>query len=67
MVTHPLWVQELPGSIPSSGKVFMFNFLFYCCCVFPFFVVKNTLFVTKFCHFFYNFNLFSILKILQDL
>jgi len=22
VVTHPLWVQEVPGSIPSSGKGF---------------------------------------------
>ena len=36
VVTHPLWVQEVPGSIPSSGKVFLFDFLFCCCCVFSF-------------------------------
>jgi len=22
VVTHPLWLQELPGSIPGSGKGF---------------------------------------------
>ena len=34
--THPLWVQEVPGSIPGSGKSFMFDFLYCCCCVFSF-------------------------------
>ena len=36
VVTHPRWVHEVPGSIPSSGKGFMFDFLFCCCCVFTF-------------------------------
>ena len=27
MATHPLWVQEVPGSIPGSGKGF--NVLFF--------------------------------------
>ena len=36
VVTHPLWVQEVPGSIPGFGKVFMFDCLFCCCCVFTF-------------------------------
>jgi len=35
--------------------------------VFLLFCQKNTLFVTKVCNSFYIFNLFSILKILQDL
>ena len=36
-LTHPLWpwVQEVPGSIPSSSKDFYVCFLF-CCCVFTF-------------------------------
>jgi len=33
VVTHPLCVQEVPGSIPGFGKGFMFDFLFCCCCV----------------------------------
>jgi len=36
VVTHPLWVQEAPGSIPGSGKGFMFDLLFCCCCIFAF-------------------------------
>jgi len=64
VVMHPLWVQEVPSSIPSSGKGFYVCFLF--CCVFTF-LCKNTLFVTKVCNSFYNFNLFSIIKISQDL
>jgi len=35
--------------------------------VFSLFLSKNTLFVTHFCNFFCNVNLFSILHILQDL
>ena len=41
VVTHPLWVQELLGSIPSSGKgfyVWIFVLLLLC---FYFFVKKN--------------------------
>jgi len=26
VVTHPLWVQEVPGSIPGSGKGFYVRF-----------------------------------------
>jgi len=66
VVTYPLWVQEVPGSIPGSSKGFMFDFLFCCCCVFTF-LSKNTLFITKVCNSFYKINLFSILNILQDL
>jgi len=66
VVTHPHWVQEVPGSNPGSGRVFMFDFLFCCCCVFTF-LSKNTLFVSKVCNSFYNFNLFSILKIMQEI
>jgi len=36
VVTHPLSVQEVPGSIPGSARVFMFDFLYCCCCVFTF-------------------------------
>jgi len=67
VVTHPLSVQEVPGSIPCSGKGFYVWFFWYCCCcVFTFFV-QNTLFIAKYCNSFYNVNLFSILNVLQDL
>jgi len=66
VVTHPLWVQAVRVQSPDPVRVFMFHFLLCCCCVFPFFV-KNTLFVTKVCNYFYNVNLFSILNLLQDL
>ena len=36
VLTHPLWVQAVPGSIPGSGKGFYVSFLFCCCCVFTF-------------------------------
>jgi len=66
VVTYPLWVQEVPGSIPGSDKgfyVWFFVLLLLCF----FFLSKNTLFVTKFCNSFCNVYLFSILNILQDL
>jgi len=47
--THPLSVREVPGSIPGSAKVFMFDFLFW-------------LFVTKYCNFFCNITIFSVLS-----
>jgi len=37
VVMHPLLVREVQGSIPGSGKGFMFDVLFYCCCIFTFF------------------------------
>jgi len=67
VVTHPLWLQEVPGSIPDSVKGFnVWFFLFCCCCVFTF-LSKNTLFIAKYCNSFYNVNLISILNVLQDL
>jgi len=66
VVTHPLWVQEFPGSIPGSGKGFYVSFFALLLLCF-YFSVKNTLFVTNVCNSFYNVNLFSILNILQDL
>jgi len=66
VVTHPLRVQEIPGSITGSGKnfnVWFFVLLLLCF----YFLPKNTLFVTKYGNFFCNVNLFSILNILQDL
>jgi len=67
VVTHPLWVQELPGSIPSSGKGFYVWFFCFVVDVFLLVLSKNSLFVTKVCNSFYNLNLFIILKKLQDL
>jgi len=65
VVTHPLWVQEVPGSIPGSGKGFYVRFSVLLLLCF-YFLSKNTLFVTKFCSSFCNVNLFSKLNILQD-
>jgi len=66
VVTHPLWVQEVPGSIPGSGKgfyVWFFVLLLLC-----FYLLSiNTLFIRKVCNSFYNVDLFSILHILQYL
>ena len=66
VVTHPLWVQAVPGSYPGSGKGFYVSFFAVLLLCF-YFSVKNTIFVTKICNSFYNVNLFSILSILQDL
>ena len=63
VVTHPLWVQEVPCSIPSSGKDFYVWFFCIVVVVFLLFCQKITLFVTQVCNSFYNFNLFSILDI----
>jgi len=64
VVSHPLWVQEVQGSIPGSGKGFYVTFFALLLLCFDFFV-KNPLFVTKVCNFFYNGNLFSLLNILH--
>jgi len=66
VVKHPLWVQEVPGSIPGSGKGFYVWFFVLLLLCFYFFV-QNTLFIAKYCNSFYNVNLFSILNVLQDL
>jgi len=66
VVTHPRWVQESLVQSPAPARVFMFDILFCCCCVFTF-LSKNTLFITKVCNSFYNINLFSTLNILLDL
>ena len=63
LVTHPLWVQEDPGSIPAKDFYDWFFVLLLCF----YFLSKTTLFVTTFCNSFCNVNLFSIHNILQDL
>jgi len=67
VVTHPLGVQEVPGSIPVSGKGFYVSFFALLLLLCFYFFVKNTLFVTKVRNSFYHVNLFSMLNILQDL
>jgi len=62
VVTHPLWVQEVPGSLPGSGKGFYVSIFCSVVVVFLLFCQKNPLFVTKVCNSFYNVNLVSILK-----
>ena len=49
VVKHPLWVQEVPGSIPGKGFYVLFFVLLLLC--------------FYFCNSFYNVNLFSILNI----
>ena len=66
VVTHPLWVHGVSGSIPGSDKGFYVWFLVLLLLGF-YFLFKNTFFVTHFCNSFYNVNVFSILIILQDL
>jgi len=66
VVTHPLWVQEVPGSIPGCGKGFYVCFFVLLLLCF-YFLSKNTLFIEIYCNSFYNVNLFSILNVLQDL
>jgi len=62
---YPLWVRKVPGTISVPGKGF-YVWFFVLLCVY-FCLSQNTLFVTKFCNFFFNINLFSILNILPDL
>ena len=68
-VTHPPWVQDVPGSIPSSGKYFVFALFCFCVLLlFWFYVLSKThylsrTFIIEFC----NIYLFIILRILQIL
>ena len=43
VVTHPLWVQEVPGSIPSSGKGF-YVWIFVLLLCFYLFVQKHIIY-----------------------
>ena len=56
-----------PGFNPRLLQGFLCLILCFVVVVFLLFLSKNTLFVTKVCNSFYNVNLISILKILQDL
>jgi len=60
VVKHPLWVQEVPGSIPGSGKGFYVWFFVLLLLFFRF--CPKTQYLSQFLQF-----LFSILNILQDL
>jgi len=69
LVTHSLWVHEVPVWIPAPARVFML-LLFCFFAVFLFFLfVQKALFVTHFCNSFCYVNLFNLLhvSILQDL
>ena len=47
VVTHPLWVQKVPGSIPGSGKGFYVSFFVLLLLCF-YVLTKNTLFLQPF-------------------
>jgi len=64
VVTHPLWMQEVPGSIPGSGKGFYVWFLRFVVDVFLLYVPKHII-CHKICNSFCNSNLLSILNIFQ--
>jgi len=66
LVTHPLWVQEVPATIPGSCKGFMFDFFLLLLLCFDFLFKKHFI-SKKICNSFCNVSLFSILNILQDL
>jgi len=44
VVTHPLWVQEVPGSIPVSGTGFYVSFFALLLLCFYFFVQKHIIY-----------------------
>ena len=58
-VTHPPWVQVVPGSNPESGTDFYVKFLY--------FAVVAVLRFVIFCNSFCNVNSFSTLNILQSM
>jgi len=66
VVTRPLWVKDVPGSIPGSGKGLYVGFFVVLLLCF-YILTQTTLSVTKFCNFFCNVNLFIIFNIFQDL
>jgi len=43
VVTHPLWVQDVPGSIPGSGKGFYVSFFCFVVVVFLLFCQKHSI------------------------
>jgi len=47
-VTHPLWVQEVPGSIPGSGKGFYVRFFVLLLLCFYFFVQRHIIYDKNF-------------------
>ena len=47
VVTHPLLVQEVPGSIPGSGKGFYVSFFALLLLCFYFFVKKTTHYLSQ--------------------
>jgi len=44
VVTHPLWVQEVPGSIPGSGKGFYVLYFVLLLLCYYFFVQKQSIY-----------------------
>jgi len=44
MVTHPLWEQKVPGSIPGTGKEFYVWFFVLLLLCFYFFVQKHIIY-----------------------
>ena len=68
VVTHPLWMQDVPGSIAGSGKGFgVWFFCFYCCCYCVFYFLSESIFVTTFCNSLCNVNSLSLLNTLPNM
>ena len=67
VVTHRFGCKRSRVQSQAPARVFIFDFLYNCCCCVFTFLSKNTLFIAKYCNSFYNVNLFSILNVLKDL